>query len=249
MNKYGLIGKKLSHSYSEIIHKYLFAANNIDALYTLIEVEENELLGCINDLKCNLYKGYNVTIPYKEAIMKYCDILTDSAKEIGAVNTIYLKDGMVVGDNTDYVGFIRQLKYYNIDVYDKDVYVLGNGGSSKAIKYALKELGANVFVVSRSGAEMSYETLMKINHYDLLINTTPLGMYPNIDNSILDECYIKKADICIDLIYNPKITKFLSFANEGYNGLSMLIFQAVKAEEIWQGHKLKYDLEEIEGLL
>lgn len=249
MNKYGLIGHKLSHSYSPLIHQYLFEKNNISATYSLIEVGKNELINCINDLKNNVYAGYNVTIPYKEKIIPYCDILTNAAKEIGAVNTVYISNGMVVGDNTDHSGFAKQLEFYNIEVNKKDVYILGNGGAAKAIKYALENKGANVYVVSRSGNYLTYDDLKNINKYDILINTTPLGMYPNVDSCVLDEAYIKRASICIDLIYNPRMTRFLSFANEGYHSLLMLIFQAICAEEIWHQKKFEYDLEELEKII
>lgn len=249
MNRYGLIGYKLAHSYSPIIHQYLFSKNNINATYDLVEVEENELANIIEDLKNNTYQGLNVTIPYKEKIIPFCDILTDAAKKIGAVNTLYIRNGNVIGDNTDHSGFARQLDFYNIDVNGKNVYVLGNGGAAKAIKYALTSLGANVVVVSRSGKDISYEDLIKLDRYDILINTTPLGMYPNTDTSILEKEIVQKAEICIDLIYNPRFTKFLSFAKEGYHSLLMLVFQAIDAEEIWQKSNLEYNLNEIEGLL
>lgn len=249
MNKYALIGRKLSHSYSPIIHQYLFKKNDINATYSLIEIEENELEKCIVDLKNNLYSGFNVTIPYKEKVIPYCDILTDAAKEIGAVNTIYLKDGKVIGDNTDHSGFAKELDYYNIDVNLKNVYVLGNGGAAKAIAYALKKKGANVIFVSRSGNGIGYDELKQIDKYDILINTTPLGMYPNLDASILEEDIVKRANLCIDLIYNPRKTKFLSFAKEGYHSLLMLFFQAIDAEEIWQDKKIHYDLLELEKLI
>lgn len=245
MNKYGLIGHHLSHSYSQIIHQYLFDKNNIAATYSIIDIEKEKIENYINQLKNNIYQGFNVTIPYKEEVIQYCDILTDSAKNIGAVNTIYLRDGKVVGDNTDYLGFISELKIYDIDVKGKDVYVLGNGGASKAICYALESLKANPIIVSRSGEGLTYDEFKQIDHYDVLINTTPVGMYPNIGECIIEECHVKKASVCVDLIYRPQVTRFLSYANEAYNGLYMLIFQAIHAEEYWQKTKLNYDLEEL----
>lgn len=245
MSKFGLIGYRLSHSYSPMIHEYLFKKNNIDASYSLIEVELDELKECIERLKDNTYSGYNVTIPYKEKIMAYCDILTDAAKEIGAVNTVYMRDGKVIGDNTDYLGFIAQLEMHNIDVLNKNVYVLGNGGASKAICYSLKMLNANPIIVSRTDKGISYEEFSKIDSYDIIINTTPLGMYPNVNDCVLKEEIIKKADICIDLIFNPKVTKFLSHAKIGYNGLFMLIFQAIHAEKLWLKKEISFELNEL----
>ena len=249
MNRYGLIGHKLPHSYSPKIHEYLFKKNNINATYSLLEVEENELGDCILKLRNSEYQGFNVTIPYKEKVICYCDELTDAAKEIGAVNTIYLSNGKVIGDNTDHSGFALQLDIQNIDVKNKNVYILGNGGAAKAVSYAFEKKGATVINVSRSGNGITYDALKVIEHYDVLVNTTPLGMFPNIETSILDEEYFKRADVCIDLIYNPRLTKFLSFAKEGYHSLLMLILQAIHAEEIWQGSKLVYDIKELEELL
>jgi len=249
MNKYGLIGHHLSHSYSPQIHQYLFKKNNIDATYSLIEVEDDELANCIKNLKNNVYSGYNVTIPYKEKIMKYCDLLTDAAKEIGAVNTVYMRDGLVIGDNTDYLGFMTELQICGIDVSEKDVYVMGNGGASKAIRYAIKLLNGNSIVTSITGEGLTYEELRSIPHYSVLINTTPVGMYPNCDSCVIEEEHVKKADVCVDLIFNPKVTKFLSYSKRGYNGLLMLIFQAIHAEELWQQKEIIYDLEELKNLL
>ena len=245
MNKYGLIGHHLSHSYSPLIHQYIFEKNNINATYELIEVEEFQLEDCVNNLKNNIYKGYNVTIPYKEKIMKFCDVLTDAAKEIGAVNTIYMKDGLVVGDNTDYLGFSAELKTYDIRVFGKDIYVLGSGGASKAICYSIKQNGGNPVVVSTKGNGLSYQEFKEINHYDLIVNTTPVGMFPNVGESVIEQEYVLKADVCVDLIFNPPITKFLSYSKRGYNGLLMLIYQAIYAEELWQNSKVDYDLEEL----
>ena len=245
MNKYGLIGHHLSHSYSPIIHNYLYNKNGIDASYSLIEVEENGLRKCIEDLKNNVYSGYNITIPYKQKIMAYCDELTEASKNIGAVNTIYLKDGKVIGDNTDYLGFITELESYNIDVFGQKIYVLGNGGASKAICYALKKIGGTPIIVSRNGEGISYHELENINYYPVLVNTTPVGMYPDINGCVIEEHLIKRAGVCIDLIFNPQVTKFLSYANCGYNGLLMLIFQALHAVELWQQREITYDLEEL----
>ena len=116
MNRYGLLGRKLGHSLSKIIHEYIFEKSNIDATYDLIELEIDELEEQINKLRCGEYKGYNVTIPYKKEVMKYLDEISDEAKAIGSVNTIALVDGKVVGYNTDYYGFYETIIYNNIEV-------------------------------------------------------------------------------------------------------------------------------------
>lgn len=245
MNKYGLLGHKLGHSKSKVIHEYFFDANNIDASYDLIEIEEYEILETLNLLKSNVYKGFNVTIPYKETVIQYLDELTDSANEIGAVNTVYIKDDKLIGDNTDYLGFIDQLNIYDIKVSNQDIYVLGSGGASKAICYALKLLNANPIVVSRDKNKgITYDELREIDSYFMLVNTTPVGMFPNVEDEILPRDIVANAKYCIDLICNPIVTKFLEYSSCGYNGIYMLIFQAVHAERLW-GNNLKFDLEEL----
>lgn len=234
MNRYGLLGRKLSHSSSKIIHEYFFNKNGIEASYDLIEIEENELKEKIDLLRTGYYSGLNVTIPYKETVMKYLDLLSPAAMEINAVNTIYLKDGMVVGDNTDYLGFIDELSQFDIDVECMDVYVLGSGGASKAICYALKLLHANPIVVSRDKEKgITYDMLHNLDNMTMVVNTTPVGMYPNVDGEILPKEVVDKIDICIDLISNPKMTKFLQYSKKGYNGNYMLIYQALHAEILW----------------
>ena len=234
MNKYGLIGKKLGHSLSKKIHEDFFKQKGINASYDLLEVSEEEIEETLNLVKTNYYKGLNVTVPYKETVIKYLDELTVAAKEIKAVNTIYLKDGKLIGDNTDYLGFIKQLEDNNINVENKDVYVLGSGGASKAIIYALKILKANPIVVSRNPEKgISYEMLAQIENISLIINTTPVGMYPNINDEVLDKEIIERTECCIDLIYNPKQTIFLKYSKRGFNGFEMLINQALEAERLW----------------
>ena len=245
MNRYGLLGYKLSHSQSKIIHEYFFETNGIDASYDLIEIEENEIKEKLDLIRSGYYQGFNVTIPYKEKVIKFLDKLSDAAKEIGAVNTIYLEDGLLIGDNTDYLGFIDELNHLGIEVENTNVYVLGSGGASKAICYALSEIHAKPIVVSRDKDKgILYSELYDIDCFDMIVNTTPVGMYPNIDGEILTKDIVSKAHICIDLICNPKQTKFLEYAKKGYNGICMLIFQAIHAERLW-GNDIEIDVEEL----
>jgi shikimate dehydrogenase len=240
MNKYGLLGKKLSHSYSKKLHNIIFKLLNSNDSYDLLEIEENELNDTINLIKNKEYSGFNVTIPYKELVIPYLDILTDSAKEIKAVNTIYLKDGLVCGDNTDYIGFSNMLKKYDLVKKDKIYYILGSGGASKAVRYALKKLGLKYFIVSRKNEDsfISYNDL-DINNDSIIINTTPLGMYPNILASPLDEASSKKAFAIVDLIFNPKKTLLMSYNKNSYNGLYMLVSQGIESENLWKNIKIK----------
>ena len=244
MKKFGLLGEKLSHSWSPIIHKYIYNEYNIDASYELLECNEAELIKYIDLLKEGKYSGFNVTIPYKKTIMKYLDEIDSVASSIGSVNTIYLKDGKVIGTNTDYDGFKLQLDYYNIDCLNKNAYVLGTGGASLAIKKVLLDLGANVNSVSRNPKNdmLSYEDLDNINNIDILVNTTPVGMYPNVSLSPVKCDIARKAKVVIDIIFNPLKTQLLEDSNSSYHGLFMLVGQALKSECIWLNEKIDIDL-------
>lgn len=250
MKHYGLLGQHLSHSYSKIIHEYIFNCLNIDADYSLIECEIEQLNYYIDELKKGNYDGFNVTIPYKKEIIKYLDILDDKALKIGSVNTIYIKDNKVIGSNTDYDGFLETIKINNIDVLNKECYILGTGGASLAINSVLKDLGGNCHFVSRNPKlnQVGYNELEN-NKIDILVNTTPIGMYPNINECMIDEKLLKNINIVIDIIFNPKKTKLLEYANSSINGITMLIYQAIKAEEIWQKSKININITKLEEML
>ncbi len=247
MNKYGLIGGHLSHSYSPIIHNEIFKDFGINASYELLECDANELGIYIKKLKNKEYSGFNVTIPYKIEIMKYLDEISEEAKAIGSVNTIALIDGKAVGFNTDYYGFYNELKHFKVECSGKDCYVLGTGGASLAIKKALLDLGGNVYFVSRNpktSNTVSYDDLKNLNPY-VIVNTTPVGMYPNVDGIPVDEDIIKKAKYVLDIIFNPRRTKLLIAANSHMDGLYMLVGQAIKAEEIWQNRSYSFSIDEL----
>ena len=246
MKKYGLLGEKLSHSFSPIVHNYVFDKLNIDASYELIECKEEELINYVNLIKSGVYSGYNVTIPYKKTIMKHLDVIDDKALKIGSVNTVYFKDGKVIGTNTDYDGFLKTLEYYKIDILNKNCYVLGTGGASLAIAAVLNDLGGNVTYVSRNPKDnvIGYDELDN-RSIDVLVNTTPVGMYPNVDACPVSKKVIDNSKIVIDIIFNPKVTKLLEYANSEINGLYMLVLQAFKAEEIWQDKSIDLDIKEL----
>lgn len=244
--KFGLLGEKLGHSYSPLIHNKIFECINVDATYELIELKIDMLEEQINKLKTGEYQGYNVTIPYKKEVMKYLDEISDEAKAIGSVNTIAYIDGKVVGYNTDYYGFYETIIYNNIEIKDKDCYILGTGGSSLAIYKVLKDLGGNITYVSRTANSKSilYSELENKN-IDVLVNTTPVGMYPNIGISPVSKEVARKANIVIDIIFNPLQTQLLIDSDSSYHGLYMLVGQAIKTEEIWHNRKLDFVIEEI----
>ena len=242
MKRYALLGEKLSHSYSPLIHKEIFKDLGINAEYELLELKKEDLPKAIHALRKDEYHGFNVTIPYKVEIMQYLDEISEEALEIGSVNTIAKKNGKIIGYNTDYFGFYNELLYYNVNIKGKNCFILGTGGASLAVKKALKDLGGKVLFVSRTPKNdetISYQDLKNYS-LDIIVNTTPVGMYPNVDASPLDKETVCLADKVIDIIFNPRKTKLLKDACSEMNGLFMLVGQAVKAEEIWQNKS--YDL-------
>jgi shikimate dehydrogenase len=244
--KFGLLGEKLGHSYSPLIHTKVFEYINVDATYELIELKSDMLDEQINKLKTGEYQGYNVTIPYKKEVMKYLDEISEEAKLIGSVNTIAYIDGKVVGYNTDYYGFYETIVYNNIEVKNKDCYILGTGGASLAIYKVLKDLGGNIRFVSRipNSNGITYSELDNRN-IDVLVNTTPVGMYPNVGVSPVSKEVAKKANSVIDIVFNPLKTQLLIDADSSYHGLYMLVGQAIKSEEIWHNKKINILIEDI----
>lgn len=227
--KYGLIGEKLGHSYSVQIHK-LFGNDE----YVLKEIAENELADFFQKKD---FLGINVTIPYKEKSLKYLDFVDEKAKEIGAVNTVVNRDGTIYGYNTDYYGLKYLLEKNGISVLGKKVAVLGSGGASKTAVVLLKDLGAkSVIIVSRSG-RYNYENQKEYCDVEVMINASPVGMYPNNGECLIDVEIFEKLQAFVDLIYNPFVTELAFRCTEknikSVNGLGMLVAQAHKASEIF----------------
>lgn len=224
----GLLGKTLAHSYSPQIHAQL-----ADYSYELFERHENEIAELLKNAD-----GLNVTIPYKQTVMPYLDELSDTARGIGSVNTIVKRaDGTLFGDNTDIYGFKYLLKRADIDVKNKKAIVLGSGGTSKTAVYALKELGAaDVAVISRSG-EDNYENISRHADADVLINTTPVGMFPNNGCAAVDLSIFTKLSGVADVIYNPSKTALILQAERMgipcTGGLPMLVAQAKRSAELF----------------
>ncbi len=235
--KYGLIGEKLSHSYSLSIHGF-FGNND----YVICPIATNELDSFMTKRD---FKGINVTIPYKKEVMKYC-VLSDEAKEIGAVNTIINRNGTLYGYNTDAMGFKICANKINLDFKDKKVLVLGTGGTCKTVSWVAKKEGAKeIILISRNG-ENNYENLYL--HYDaeIIINTTPMGMYPNNSQNSIDITPFKRLCGVIDVVYNPLKTNLILQCEElgipCTGGLAMLVGQALFA------HNLYFDLDDLSPL-
>lgn len=230
MKKYGLIGKTLVHSFSPEVHKRL---GDYDyGLYNCETPADIEKL-----LKDERFGGFNVTIPYKKTVMEFCHRIDDDAESIGAVNTVIRQeDGTLVGYNTDYFGFLYMLKSAGIDPKGKKVLVLGRGGASQAVQAVLHK--AN----TRETVNISRSNLNEIrNHFDseIIINATPVGMYPNNGESLVNLDDFRKCCGVLDLVYNPHRTKLIMDAElrsiPAIGGLIMLVAQAVKASELFTG--------------
>lgn len=234
----GLLGRKLSHSYSPQIHSLL---GNYP--YALYEVEPDNVEAF---LKKSDFTGINVTIPYKKSVIPFCTDLTDIAKELGAVNTIVKRaDGSLIGHNTDYFGFHSMLQRSGLDVANKKVLVLGSGGASVTVVAVLASAGAIPIVISRSG-ENNYENLNKHADASVIVNTTPVGMYPNVEESPVKLDLFPKLEGVLDIIYNPSKTKLLLQAEQRHliteNGLWMLVAQAKESAQWFTGGSISDDV-------
>ncbi len=229
--KYGLIGEKLGHSFSKEIHEKL-----ADYTYELKEIAKEDLEKFILSKS---YNALNVTIPYKEMVIPYMDYIDDKALEIKAVNTIVNKNGLLYAYNTDYYGLKALITSNNISVKDKTVLILGTGGTSKTASVVLKDLEAkNVFFVSRSvkrvkSNTITYEEAKTLKDVNIIVNTSPNGMYPKDEEPIIDITNYNKLEAVVDVVYNPLKTRLVRNAEKlgikAVGGLYMLVGQAVYA--------------------
>lgn len=233
---YGLIGKKLEHSFSIEIHN-LFGNKN----YKLYETNNLRAF-----LKSHKLQGVNVTIPYKTEIIPFLDNIDNIAKKTMSVNTVINKSGKLIGYNTDYYGLYETIKYKNIIVRNKDILILGNGSVSKTVIQLMQDLGAkNIVRLCRSKKSCNDYLFSDVNHflrYNVIINTTPVGMYPNNnDDTLIDLKQFNNVEYLIDLVYNPLRTKLIIEAEKlnikTANGLFMLVMQAKKANELFFNKK------------
>lgn len=268
MIKLGLIGYPLGHSLSPQIHNAALKSCGLDGHYDRYPIHPDDrqaladLLSCVRSGEIT---GLNVTIPHKQTVIHLLDEFTSTAQRIGAVNTIYLRENKLIGDNTDAQGFLLDLKKIlalkTQGYQDKHALVLGAGGSARAVVYALSQDGWNVAVAARRleqaqelaknfpnafPMELNFETLQPAN-IQLIVNTTPIGMTPNIDASPLPgHVRLSKDTIVYDLIYNPQETKLVKHARAqgvaATTGLGMLIEQAALAFELWTGYSPSRDI-------
>lgn len=247
--EYGLIGEKLGHSFSKIIHNMIGSYQ-----YELVEVAKSEINHFMEEKN---FIGINVTIPYKQTVIPYLDEISDRAKKIGAVNTIVNRSGRLYGDNTDYIGMKSLIERTGIDIDGKEVLILGTGGTSKTAFAVVSDMGAaKITKVSRhadtdseNGTIVTYEqAVSECQNTQVIINTTPCGMFPNNDAMPIDISRFAKLEGVIDAIYNPLTTKLIAEAKnkniKAANGLYMLVKQAVAASEIFFDTKYDNDITE-----
>ncbi|NGP86957.1 shikimate dehydrogenase [Fodinibius halophilus] len=253
---YLLFGHPIEHSWSPLMHNLAFDHYDIGAQYYTVDLLNSELNSLASYLNNDFFKGANITVPYKQVIIDYLDYIDRSAKHIGAVNTIVREGYQLVGYNTDYAGFVAPLKDYGWELEGGRAIVFGTGGASRAIVAGLVDIGIEeIFLVSRNPARNTsfpeHEQVEVVSYHQwtslaeeaaLIVNATPLGMHPNVDQSpvretektVLSDC------ICYDIVYNPLQTTFLKQANsvgaKTINGLEMLIQQGSRSFELWTGH-------------
>lgn len=238
--KYGLIGEHLGHSFSKQIQTRIAEIENVkDYDYQLVELDKEEFKEFME--KKN-FKGINVTIPYKKDVIPYLDEMDESAKAIGAVNTIINVDGKLKGYNTDFGGFLYMVKAHNVHMEGKKVLIIGNGGACAAVKAVCKHENAkDIVIVSRSAnrGAIGYDE-MYTSHLDadIVVNTSPVGMFPNIANAPIDVSWFHKLECVLDVVYNPILTRLCFEAQEAdikrVIGLEMLIAQAKYTFEIFE---------------
>ncbi len=233
-SSFGLIGRTLKHSYSQKIHNLLR-----DYSYNLFELEKDQLQEFLDKKEV---KGFNVTIPYKEQIIPYLYEVEGVAKDIGAVNTVVFRDDKLFGYNTDFLGMTYMLKKADISLKDKTVMLLGSGGTSKTATAVANHLGAKEIIkVSRSG-EINYQNCYDFDNTQIIINTTPVGMFPNNYDTPIDLEKFPLLEGVVDVIYNPSKTMLSFKAKElglkHTNALYMLVGQAKYASEIFTDVKI-----------
>ncbi len=257
--EYGVIGFPVGHSMSPFMHNDAFSQLGIDAIYRSIQIEPAELEVKVKELKENEIAGFNVTMPHKVAIMNYLDEVDEVAKSIGAVNTVVLCNGKYKGYNTDGLGFVKGIVEQYGSLQDKRILLVGAGGACRAIFHTLASLGIESVDIANRTIEkaeqlkeacsypvqskvISLETAeQRIEKYDMIVNTTTVGMLPRVNEKSLSLKGIKKNSIVADIVYNPLETLFLKEAKQQgasiQNGLPMFVYQGAIAFELWTGQK------------
>ncbi|OEH84650.1 shikimate dehydrogenase [Desulfuribacillus stibiiarsenatis] len=255
----GLFGHPVSHSLSPMMHNLAFEKMALPYRYFAFDINPDQVKQAVDSIRVLGIRGVNVTIPYKETVIPFLDAVDRSATMIGAVNTIVNDGGKLTGYNTDGQGYVMSLEEeLNVNVQDLDIVILGAGGAARGIIFSLLEKNArNIALYNRNKeraeklvAEFDKEQASKImvihdleqlHKYHLIINTTPSGMYPNVNETPIDIAYVSPSHLVSDIVYNPLMTKFLKQAQTKgatiHHGLGMFIYQGAIAFELWTGQK------------
>ena len=254
-NYAAVIGHPIGHSLSPMLHNGIYQRLGLDIVYMAFDIADEEFGKAVEGLGALGFLGFNVTIPYKEKIISFLDELDPVAAAIGAVNTVKFEKGKLIGYNTDGLGFLNSLRMHNIECKGKSVLILGAGGSARAIGISLVEENPKEILIlnrNKSRGELLTRDINKFASHslsavvenppdkvDIVINTTPLGMWPNVDASPLKGYVFHPSTIVCDIVYNPSKTLLLRQADEygciTAGGIGMLVGQGVKAIEIWTG--------------
>ncbi|WAA10349.1 shikimate dehydrogenase [Fervidibacillus albus] len=257
MKLYGVIGDPVDHSLSPAIHRQFFFDTKIDGVYEKFFIPKGELEKGIRLLKMKKIKGFNVTIPHKRAIIPLLDEVDETARQIGAVNTVVEKNGKLIGYNTDEFGFMRALKSVVNDLAGKKIAIIGAGGAARAVYFSLKKEDVlKIDVANRTvengvrlirdgnGEDLSDALTLdqlqeRIANYEIIVQTTPIGMYPNVLEQPIRLDLLKEGTVVFDLIYRPLETVFLTSAKKNgaicVNGVDMLLYQAAQSFFLWTG--------------
>lgn len=235
---YKLLGKNVSHSYSQEVH------NSLGYDYKILDLSLSEFREIMEERS---FVGVNITMPYKQEALKYLDYIDPAAKKLNVVNTVVHKENKLYGYNTDYFGLKYLIKFNEIEIKDRNVVILGSGATSKTVKALCQDLGAkNITKVSQSNSNhLTYDDLSSVLNYQVLINTTPKEMYPNTEEKIIDLKQFNKLEAVVDVIYNPLKTNLILQAKDlnikAVGGLEMLVGQAVESSSLFFNKKYPKD--------
>ena len=258
--RFAVLGQSLPHTWSPYIHNSLFDAAGLDAVYLPVTVPP-ERLGSVTDVFRSCFSGFNVTIPYKEKILPFLDDIDETAQVCGAVNTVEIRNGRMIGHITDGLGMLRAIEERGVKTHQADVLILGGGGAARVAGYAFLSRGGRVTFAVRDAqkgnalahalAQTQQDGLRRLSvrpladfaeAHDILINCTPVGMYPHVNACPVSADVIARCRAVFDAVYNPRETRLLTLARQNglpaIEGLGMLFYQAVEAQKFWFGDRV-----------
>lgn len=258
--RFAVLGQSLPHTWSPYIHNSLFDAAELDAVYLPVTVPPEHLCS-VTDVFRSCFSGFNVTIPYKEKILPFLDDVDEAARVCGAVNTVEIRNGRMIGHITDGLGMLRAIEERGVETHQADVLILGGGGAARVAGYAFLSRGGRVTFAVRDAqkgnalvhalAQTQQDGLHRLSvrpladcaeAHNILINCTPVGMYPHVDACPVSADAIARCRAVFDAVYNPRETRLLALARQNglpaIEGLGMLFYQAVEAQKFWFGDRI-----------